>query len=554
MRWAVVALLLCSMSFQAARGEIDAEQVRQAIDAGVNKLLDAQADDGTWTEVHTNMPGGVTALCTLALLTSGVSIDDPKIQRALTLLRKLHPHMTYTNSLQTLVMCAAEPKKDLLHIQENVRWLESQQLRDGPKRGAWGYGNKQGSGDNSNTQFALLALHEARRVGIQVNDQTWKLAQAYWLRTQNFDGSWGYMEGQPGTGSMTCAGITALLITMDELMRGDAEIVNGQIRCCGAQQDNDALERALDWMGRHFQASSNPGMGQNWLLYYLYGVERVGRLTNRRYLGAHDWYREGAEKLVAMQDHNIGWWRGGGHAEENREIATSLALLFLAKGRRPVLISKLQHQRGDDWNHHRADLGNLTAYVEKQWNRELTWQTIDLARATSDDLLQSPVLWMSGHESLQLNDNQVKALRDYIDRGGFLFAEQCCGNGDYDRSFRALMRQIYPEPEHELKLLPPEHPIWTAEERVDATYLKPLWGIDVGCRTAVVYCPEDLGCLWDIAHPGRDNWVAQRVRPQIEAARSIGINVLAYATNRELKYKLDMIAPPLAADQKEDST
>ena len=41
-------------------------------------------------------------------------------------------------------------------------------------------------------------------------------------------------------------------------------------------------------------------------------------------------------------------------------IATSFALLFLAKGRRPILMAKLQHGPGNDWNHHRSDVANLT--------------------------------------------------------------------------------------------------------------------------------------------------------------------------------------------------
>ena len=38
-----------------------------------------------------------------------------------------------------------------------------------------------------------------------------------------------------------------------------------------------------------------------WLLYYLYGMERAGRLSGQRFFGDHDWYREVAEYLVAYQ-------------------------------------------------------------------------------------------------------------------------------------------------------------------------------------------------------------------------------------------------------------
>jgi hypothetical protein len=350
---------------------------------------------------------------------------------------------------------------------------------------------------------------------------------------------------------MTCAGIAAVVIAGEKLNPGDASFDDSHVRCCGDQEANTTLERALAWLGRHFSVHVNPGPGrgnQAWLLYYLYGVERAGRLTNQRFLGQHDWYREGADVLVAAQRNpGTGEWNGVGELEEDPYIATSLSLLFLAKGRRPVLISKLKHAPIDDWNHHRTDLANITGYVERRWKRDLTWQIIDSSHATPDDLLQSPVIFISGSVPPQFTDVQVNALREYIDRGGFLFVEACCGGEAFDHGFRALARQMFPEPEQQLKLLPPEHPVWTAEERVEPQYMRPLWGIDLGCRTSVVYCPEDLGCFWELARPGREDKLPEKVRAQVDAARSIGINVLAYATNRELKYKLEGIEPATPA-------
>ena len=103
-----------------------------------------------------------------------------------------------------MVFVRAEPQKDLLLINRNVKWLESMQIMEGPRKGSWSY--PQGSGDNSNSQFALLALNEAERAGVQTSDKTWRLARAYWEDCQNPDGSWGYYKRVPGSGSMTCAG------------------------------------------------------------------------------------------------------------------------------------------------------------------------------------------------------------------------------------------------------------------------------------------------------------------------------------------------------------
>ncbi len=544
MRSAILAISILAVLAHAlpARAEITAEEARTSIERAVAYLKRQQNRNGTWPE-HPRFPGGITALCTLALLNAGVEPDDECIQRALSHLRTLKPAQTYVVSLQTMVFCAAEPKRDLLLVRQNARWLEDNQVTTGDRKGAWSYpfAATAGSGDPSNSQFALLALYEAERLGIKVKEKTWRLAMQYWQQTQNPDGSWPYIKGAPGSGSMTCAGITSLVITAGELNAGDAVVVDGQVKCCGQQQVNEAIENGLRWLERNFSVHSNPSGGSNprgtWLLYYLYGVERTGRMTARRFIGQHDWYREGADMLVRNQDTLSGFWKGVGTDEANPTIGTSLALLFMAKGRRPVLVAKLKHGPADDWNRHRNDLANLTAYVEKKWQRSLTWQVIDPSAASVEDLLQSPVLFLNGRQAPQFTDNEKHALRDYVDRGGFIFAEACCGGEQFEQGFRKLMSEVFPEPEYQLRLLPPEHPIWHAEEAVDSQYLRPLWGIDIGCRTSVVFCPQDLSCYWELSSPTRRQPLPERIAAEVSAVDSIGINVLAYATNRELKDK-----------------
>ena len=138
-----------------------------------------------------------------------------------------------------------------------------------------------------------------------------------------------------------------------------------------------------------------------------------------------------------------------------------------------MLLGKLQHGHGDDWNRHRSDVANLTRYVESRWKRDLTWQVIDLRLASVEDLLQTPVLYLCGSQSpLPDEPGQRKELaqklRDYLDRGGFLFAEALLRRRRAStRGFRELMQQVFPEPEYKLRLLEPEHPIWYAEEKID---------------------------------------------------------------------------------------
>jgi hypothetical protein len=539
------------------RADLTPEEVRSAIAKAVAYLKQQQRSDGSWPDYLTQ-PGGVTGLCALALLNAGVSPADPALQKALNNLRKRRPQTTYVVALQTMVLCRAEPEKDQVLVRKNVEWLQRTQVRDGPRPGTWSYPS--GQGDGSNAQFALLALHEAERAaeagliqGVEIHQDTWERARAYWEKAQNDDGSWPYYRpadrGMAGTGSMTCAGISSMVIASDMIDATDAKVDGDQIDACYRAGNESArhIERGLDWLAKNFSVELNPGQSrETWHMYYLYGLERAGRLTARRFIGNHDWYREGAEHLIRKKQDNLsGFFAGGGHAEDDRNISTSLALLFLSKGRWPVLVAKLKHGPGDEWNQRRHDIHNLTLYVESKWKQDLTWQVIELDKARIEDLLQAPVLVLSGSQSPLPDDEEQQRqmaakIRGYIDRGGFVFAEaDTCASG-FDKGFRRLMELAFPEPEYKLTLLDPNHPIWHFDEQVPHEQLRPLEGINYGCRTSLVYAPRDprgqrvpLSCLWELSRAGRRQTFSRAVQAQIKAARSIGINVLGYATNRE---------------------
>ncbi|MEM6331128.1 MAG: DUF4159 domain-containing protein [Planctomycetota bacterium] len=515
----------------AAQNRLDPAAVLGAIERGVAFLKKEQNAQGRWGD-GVGYDGGVTALCTLALLNAGVEISDPTIVRALDFLDRRELEKTYTVSLQTMVLATADPNRYRLRIDKNVKWLERNQVRNGRRSGAWSYPGP--GGDPSNSQFAVLALYEAQRVGAKVSPETWRLASRYWRGIQNANGSWAY-AGDASTGSMTCAGIGALAIIQKAIGEGDARVEGGRVKCCARQQEDDAIERGVAWLGRNFSVRRNPGRApgaQIWHYYYLYGLERAGRLSARRFFGDHDWYREGTEYLVNAQDGLLNSWEG---AEGNRQISTAMALLFLSKGRRPLLVGKLVHGEQNGWNAHRHDADHLTRRTEEAWDLDLTWQTIDPAGATVEDLLQTPVLYVSGSKQTDLAA-RAGLLRDYVDRGGFIFAEGCCGDSRaFRESVEALVVAMFPEPEYRLRQLRPAHPIWRMERLVSpgSEYVGALWAVEYGCRTCLVFCDRDLSCYWELDNPQRAAKYPPAVEGRIDDALAIGLNVLAYATNRE---------------------
>lgn len=534
----------------AAAGPTAAE-VQAGMKMGVEYLWRMQKDDGGWPE-KAQQNCGVSALVTLALLNCGENPDSPRMRKALNYLRRMPPQNTYSVSLQAMAFCAAasKSKEDMALIERNCRWLLEKQLDNG----GWSYPT--GAGDPSNSQFALLALHEGQRVGVRLDDDprasdlAWEhcftSAESYWHRIQNNDGSFPYSGDSRG--SMTCAGIASLIITGSELGSLEARAAGDQIACCGnVDEREDRVQAALNWLSANFSIESNPG-APGYHFYYLYALERAGRMTGNRFIGNHDWYREGADLLLKRQDKADGLFPSNSGFETNDHVInTSFALLFLSKGKRQIVISRLEHGRGNDWNRHRQAMQNLTMHTESVWKRDLSWQTVDIEKASLADLLETPVLFISGTEALALDGAQREKLHDYVQQGGFIFAEACnedgCNGEAFEFEFRNFVVETFGQP---LEKLAPDHPIWSVEARANPQSLPHdfwLYGVQSCCRLGLVYSPISLSCRWELNAPyGIKAARSAKLQAQLDEATKIGVNVLSYATGKQLKEKLDAVS------------
>ena len=546
----VSILTLCaSPSWAVAQGSVSPADVQQAIDELLQYFRRTQnrsAKDGpvgAW-QGHADQNTGLTSLVVLALLSAGRKPGDTEVARALDYIRGERPMQVYEASLQAMALCAAEPGRDRALIERNVAWLVQGQQDDG----GWAYRQERGASDESNSQFAVLALWEASRIGIEIPAQVIQKGRKYWFDKMSNAGTWGYRGERGPRGSMTCAGIASMLILEDASATQDARVQGNQIQCCtpGAAQDYDA-NKSLQWLAENFSVIQNPGYG-DWYLYYMYGLERVGRLTGQRFIGDHDWYREGCDAIVGPKNSRLmGVTQGSGGLQP--PAARAMALLFLSKGKRQVVIGQLQHSSdpgSGDWHRHRRSIQHLTGHVELAWKRDLAWQTLRLQRASLPDLLETPVLFISGSDEFVLSAQQRRMLKDYVDQGGFIFAEACdkdgCKGEAFDVSFRREMEMIFDKP---FQKLPPNHPVWSAEARLDPAALPDgfwLYGIDACCKTSIIYSPISLSCRWELSKPyGAKPQYSKVVSAELDNAVKVGLNVVAYATGRELKDKLEAV-------------
>jgi Domain of unknown function (DUF4159) len=553
MRWffstvlLAIALGLISSPAPSAEQAKDplVDKVRDAIDKGKGFLL-GRAKDGSWDDEEVQLrPGGRTSLALLALLNAGVPPSNSIIQSGLKRLRDIPPTQTYVVGLQTMVFAQAGEEIDIQRIQRNVDWLVKARSPFGWSYGALG-GDGKATADNSNTQYALLGLHEGLQAGAKVDPKVLKAIQDFYVNTQN-RGGWSYHsdKGQP-TMTMTTAGVCGLLITGMDLAVGQQQLRDdGSAVNCGDYTDNEPVAAALEWIGERFPKRIDSDSIRSFVTpyYCLYGIERTGRISGQRYLGGHDWYRLGCEYLVSVQKE--GSWEGGfdRSLDSQAVVATSFALLFLSKGRTPVLLTKFAHENANQWNNKRSDARHLVEFASKELFKDMfpkdpmawrmAWQVFDVRQQEGDktedlrrlaaELLPSPIVYLNGH-FLRLTDKEKIILKEYVNNGGFLFAEACCGDRrEFDQDFRDTMKEMFPD--SELKQVENAHPVWYASGKfaVDPTKF-PLWGIQQGCKWVVMYSPKPLAGYWE---------ANDRTSEQGKAAFQLGANIIAYATGLE---------------------
>jgi len=498
--------LLAALCGSAAAQEEDADLRKSVLDA-IRKsqefLINRQLANGSWdSQWNSRYPLGATALAVQALLNSDLPPEHRAVSRGLEFIRRAPvPNTTYELATCIMALAAGGQPADVGRIGTMAGKLEEYQVkeRNNPYAfGAWDYGDGPSSTDNSNSQFAILGLREAAYAGIPIDEDVWRRAQEHWLLTAGGGQpgmpqpgeaqAWSYQQGRgsDGTGSMTSAGIASLTITSSFVRSLDGETADGDIDCCGVDPEEQMVRAIINsgnrWMANRFSVRSNPG-ADRWLLYYLYGLERAGRLTGTRFYGDHDWYREGARSLVDTQDPRFGSFVS---LHEHDQVAeTSLALLFLSKGLSPVLINKLKigprNGPGGEpdeswWNIHPRDVSNLCDYLSghNKWPRLVTWQVVDLQLAAKNEgvsaLLQAPVQYLSGRQSLDaIGEQELLLLRDYLGQGGFLFAVQGCDSEDFDTGIRDLVTRLYPDGDMQLRKLPASHDIYRALSSVIAS-------------------------------------------------------------------------------------
>jgi hypothetical protein len=383
----LIAILVGTCGFLLWSGPgYAAKDIETAIREGVAYLRSVQDPNGGWSYEG---EAGLTALVGLTLLEAGARTDDKAVQQAAQIMRRESVHMIHTYSLATTLLFL-----DRLGEPADVPLIESlgiRLLRGQNTSGGWTYScprlekaevrrlvavleppgqpglvlqppAKQHLtrdaqmianairdnspppasvtfGDNSNTQFAAMALWVVRRHGVAVRKAVNLVGQRF-RSSQTPTGGWGYVTPSP-TPAMTCAGLLGLAIATGSANEaahkanfarfhrdpklakpkampdplGDPAIAAGLI----------ALESVIG-SGPNLKPAFQPPQEDDF--YFWWSVERVAVAYDLPTIGKVDWYTVGAQKVLRQQQQNGSWVS---QKLQDARVDTCFALLFLLK-------------------------------------------------------------------------------------------------------------------------------------------------------------------------------------------------------------------------------
>ncbi|HMO36553.1 MAG TPA: terpene cyclase/mutase family protein [Gemmatales bacterium] len=395
------------------------EQVKPRIEAGVEFLKRVHLNSGVWAYQGQNAPNneqvvGATALCAVALLECDVPPNDRHIQSAVSVVRRAaaDPNFKYTYSvcLSLILLDRLNKGKDVSRNPDagTIKRLANLIVAGQSVDGRWGYTLPSGAVDNSNTQFAVVALWIARKY-TRV-DAALKRAEMKLRQSQTASGGWGYdasniQMAMAPTGSMTCAGVLGLA-----LHAGSMAERNASFRGQGAGDEAGDVYRRLEkdkavaaarnfiWNALQPFASGQPQ--ESHATYFLWSLERVATLYKWGKRDGFDWFPIGARYLMSQQQRDGSWNMDFLHGAN---VDTAFALLFLAKSN---LLGELQE----------AEFSGKEGIDSSKMKEKKVEPKKETAKDKADELLKQLL-------EARLPDKQSELLNDLAQGRGVEYAE-----------------------------------------------------------------------------------------------------------------------------------
>jgi len=349
---------------------VNAEKIQEVVDKACDFLAKSQDEDGAFSK---ELGPGITGLVVSAMLRNGKTTDDPTVAAGLAYIEKfvrkedggIYSEGSKYRNYETCIsiMCFANANQD-------GRFTKTiQNAKEFVKKIQWGMGDAEGGAkitseknefggagygshnrpDLSNTSFMIDALKASMDESSESDRAALESALKFVSRTQNKYSQHNSTEFAkkaegddiggfyytPAAGGESKAGETA-----NGGLRSYASMTYAGLKSllfAGVKKDDARVKAAMDWISKHYDLSSNPGVGQQGLFYYYHvfgkSLNAIGEDFVVDSKGVkHDWRAELFAELKKRQRKDGSWinpestrWEEG-----NPDLVTAYSLLALS--------------------------------------------------------------------------------------------------------------------------------------------------------------------------------------------------------------------------------
>ena len=129
----------------------------------------------------------------------------------------------------------------------------------------------------------------------------------------------------------------------------------------------------------------------------------------------------------------------------NKQIKIIIAILIVAitttaQTNIGIQIARLKYSGGGDWYNDPSAEVNLLKFVEENTTIKVNPEYV-FVDVSSNDVFSYPILFITGHGNIVFSKEEVVRLREYIEKGGFLYIDDDYG---LDRAVRREFKKLYP--------------------------------------------------------------------------------------------------------------
>jgi squalene-hopene/tetraprenyl-beta-curcumene cyclase len=347
---------------------------------GVDYLIEKQKKDGSW--IH---HPAVSGLCVMALHNSGAALEDKRsneaVQKGLDFIRKFvqkdgsiwlkgqkREYPNYTTAVALCAIATVNDPKDEPIMRAARKYLINSQItdKDNVNFGGIGYG-KEGpeNSDLSNTQWALEALYLTNYLDKEPKAKSpedtkksklaWKNAVQFLTKLQHVsetnDAVWVVKDkNDPNHGSFVYKNDES----KDSKKEGEEKGLKGYAGMTYAgmksmiyaklKKDDPRVKAALEWGAKHYDLTTNPGIGSEGHYYYLNTFAKARSILGGDILTTadgkkHNWRVDLIKQLLKTQKGKGEWYNDNGRWWENvPELVTAYSLISMES----ALVPKIQ--------------------------------------------------------------------------------------------------------------------------------------------------------------------------------------------------------------------